>query len=81
MNMTETEKQLLTKENLIWFSGVMDQLRLLNKTLDLNYKPKLSNEQLILKGCISDKLMDMEMKGEKLPTELGDIVRRHYPAI
>lgn len=81
MNMTETEKQLLTKENLIWFSGVMDQLRLLNKTLDLNYRPNLSQEQLILKGRISDKLMDMEMKSEKLPTELGDIVRRHYPAI
>lgn len=78
---TEAELRYFNAETLTWFSGIMDKLRLLNKTLDLSYKPNLTPEERIKQSHIADLLMHMSIEGRKLPPELSKIVNRHYPEL
>jgi hypothetical protein len=70
-----------TKENLTWFAGIMDRMKLLNKTLDLSYKPVLSEEEHNLYSFIGASLLNMQANQVKLAPELSEIVKRHYPEL
>lgn len=70
-----------TKEDLTWFAGIMDRMKLLNKTLDLSYKPVLSAEEHNLYSEIGASLLKMQANHGKLSPELSEIVRRHYPEL
>jgi hypothetical protein len=70
-----------TKENLTWFAGIMDRMKLLNKTLDLSYKPVLSEEEYNLYSFIGASLLNMKANQVKLAPELSEIVKRHYPEL
>lgn len=69
-----------TKEDLTWFAGIMDRMKLLNKTLDLSYKPVLSEEEHNLYSEIGASLLNMQANQGKLAANL-EIVKRHYPEL
>lgn len=73
-------KLTITKANLIWFSEIMDRMKLLNKTLDLAYKPELTEDEMDLYSAIGKELMihNSAISGV-LPLELFEIIKRHYP--
>ena len=81
--MSETitlRKLTITKANLIWFSEIMDRMKMLNKTLDLAYKPDLTEDEMDLYSAIGKELMihNSAISG-LLPLDMFEIIKRHYP--
>lgn len=55
-------------------------MKLLNKTLDLVYKPDLTEKEMDLYSEIGNELMvhDASISG-LIPLEFFDLIKRHYP--
>ncbi len=54
-------------------------MKMLNKTLDLSYKPNLSEDEHSLFSFIGAELLTLQANNAKLPEELSVIVKEHYP--
>ena len=81
--MSETitlRKLTITKADLKWFSEVMDRIVLLNKTLDLAYKPELTEKELSFYSAIGKELMihSAALSG-LIPSDFFELIKRHYP--
>ncbi|MBC7748407.1 MAG: hypothetical protein H7Z76_07500 [Methylotenera sp.] len=75
----ESVSPQISKDNLIWFNKVMSQMRMLNKTLDLSYKPILTDKEESLFAFLGEELMSLQANKVKLPEELSVIVKEYYP--
>jgi hypothetical protein len=81
--MSETitlRKLTITKADLKWFSEIMDRMVLLNKTLDLAYKPELTETELTFYSAIGKELMihNAALSG-LIPPDFFELIKRHYP--
>ena len=54
-------------------------MRMLNKTLDLSYKPILTDKEESLFAFLGEELMSLQANKVKLPEELSVIVKEYYP--